>query len=157
MINPKSNGELKSMIKNGVIDCKGEDLVCDFNIDVEASIVNARDIDAWGITAWDIIAGDITVTAGGITVTAGNISAGDVIAGDVIAGNITAGSIIAGEIIARNINAWNINVESISYYAFCIVYKNIRCSSIKGTRENSFHKCLDGKVIIKKKKKELFD
>jgi hypothetical protein len=111
MIIPKSNDELKALIKDGAIDCKGDDLFCDFNIDVEASIINAR--------------------------------------------NIKAGDIKARDIKARDIKARDIKARDISYYAFCIVYKNIRCSSIKGTRENSFHKCFDGEVIIKKKKKKV--
>lgn len=64
-------------------------------------------------------------------------------------------SIDALNIDALNINAWNIDAGDISYYAFCIAYKDIKCNSIKGRRENSFHKALDGKIIITKIKREV--
>ena len=73
-----------------------------------------------------------------------NITAWDITAWDITAHNITADNITA-----NNITADNITAADISYYAFCISYKNIECTSIKGRRENSFHKCLDGELKIK--------
>jgi len=61
----KSNEELKKLVKDGkiVID---EDLVCDFNIDIEADLVIkgnliARNIDVWNIDARNIDARNIDV------------------------------------------------------------------------------------------------
>ena len=56
-----------------------------------------------------------------------------------------------------NFNGWNFNGESfngehISYYVWFIAYGDIKCRSIKGRRKNSFHKSLDGKLIIKEEK-----
>ena len=81
----------------------------------------------------------------------GNISALDISAGDISAGDISALDISAGNISAWDISAWDISAKgNISYYAFCIAYKNIKCKSIKGRRENSFHKALDGEITTKK-------
>ena len=55
----------------------------------------------------------------------------------------------------RNFNGWDFNGENISYYGWFIVYKNIRCKSIIGKRENCFHKCLDGRLIIKSEGKSV--
>ncbi len=61
------------------------------------------------------------------------------------------GNIDARNISAGNISAGDISAGDISYYAFCVVYSSIKCTSIKGRRENSFHKALDGKITIKKR------
>ena len=59
----KNNEELKKLIKNGIIDCSGKDLICNFNINVEANIkacniladnINSYDINALNINAYDI-------------------------------------------------------------------------------------------------------
>ena len=55
----------------------------------------------------------------------------------------------------RNFNGWNFNGENISYYGWFIVYKDIRCKSIIGKRENCFYKCLDGRLIIKSEGKSV--
>jgi len=141
----ESNDELKKHVKDGVLDCKGESLICPFNISIEASIINAVDITAVDITAWDINARNIN--AGDIN--ARNINARDINAGDINARDIIAGDINAGDIIAGDINAGDINVRDIDYYAVCFAYENIKCKSIKGSRENCKHFCLDGKIIIK--------
>lgn len=53
-------------------------------------------------------------------------------------------NITAGDITARDITAGNI-----LYYAFCCVYKNIKCLSIKAKRDSSKEPiCLDGKLEI---------
>jgi len=96
MINPSSNEELKELVIDGVLDCKGEDLKCGFDIDIEASIVNCRNINCRG-----------------------------------------------------DIDCWNIDCCDISYYAFVVAYQDIKCKSIQGRRDNSFHKCLDGELTIK--------
>ena len=54
-----------------------------------------------------------------------------------------------------NFNGWNFNGENISYYGWFIVCKDIRCKSIIGRRENCFHKCLDGRLIIKSEGKSI--
>ena len=59
--------------------------------------------------------------------------------------------VTSGDITARNITAWDITARDILYYAFCCVYKSIKCLSIKGTREvHQEPVCLDGKLELKK-------
>jgi len=74
-----------------------------------------------------------------------------VTSGDITAWDITARDITASDITARNITARNITARDILYYAFCCVYKSIKCLSIKGTREvHQEPVCLDGKLELKK-------
>ena len=83
-----------------------------------------------------------------------NIVAGHIInALDIEARDIKAWDISASEIYARNINAqdiiaYNIYAQNIIYWAVCFAYNNIKCKSIKGTRENHKHFVLDGKIEI---------
>ena len=69
--------------------------------------------------------------------------------------NIDAYNIKAYNIKAYNIDAYNIEAYNISYYAFCVSYGDIICTSIRGRRNNSFHKCLDGKLTIKEETKKI--
>ena len=71
------------------------------------------------------------------------------------AANIKADNIKAYNIDAANIDAHNIEAHDISYYAFCVSYGDIICTSIRGRRNNSFHKCLDGKLTIKEETKKI--
>ena len=109
------------------------DVMFEFNFNINSNIlagdIKAGDINAGNINAWDINAEDIT---------AGAINARDIKAWD----------INARDIKARDINALDINAEDIQFYAFCCVYGDIKCKSIKGKRENSKYFCLDGKVLI---------
>ena len=145
VIEPKNNEELKKMIVDGVINCQGKNLICDFNIDVEADINNALDIKASNIDASNIDANDINA----LDIKASNINAEDINAYDINAYDINANDINAIDINAWNIKASNINALDIEYYAVCFAYKNITCKSIKGTRTNAKHFCLDGKITIK--------
>ena len=79
-----------------------------------------------------------------------NINALDIDAGDIDARNINALDINALDINALNINAWNINAKEIIFWAVCVAYNNIKCTSIKGSRKNAKYFCLDGEVTIKK-------
>jgi hypothetical protein len=45
-------------------------------------------------------------------------------------------------------NGRNFDGKKISYYASFVAYYSIKCTEIKGRRKNSFHKCLDGKIIV---------
>src|SRR3972149_3541662 len=64
---------------------------------------------------------------------------------------VTSGDITARNITAWDITAWDITARDILYYAFCCVYKSIKCLSIKGTREvHQEPVCLDGKLELKK-------
>ena len=65
-----------------------------------------------------------------------NINAWDINALDIEAGNIKA----------RDINAGDIKAGDINFYGVCYAYKNIKCKSIKGSRENAKYFCLDGEV-----------
>jgi len=96
------------------------------------------------------IEGDVTFEcsisiSASIIVTAGNINARDI-----NARNINAWNINAWDINASDINARDITARDISYYAFCCVYQNIKCLSIKARRTTSKEPiCLDGKFEIK--------
>jgi hypothetical protein len=83
-----------------------------------------------------------------------NIKAYDIEAYNIDALNIKAHNIEAYNIDAYNIDALNIKAHNIKYYAFCIVYQSLKCKSFSGTRENSFHKCLDQEIEIIKKGEE---
>jgi hypothetical protein len=172
----KTNEDVIKDIKNGVLAIEG-DVTFECSISISASIIvtagniNARDINAWDINAWDITARDITAW----NINAGDINAGDINAGDINAGNITAGDINAWDITARNINArninagnitawnitawgnitaWDITARNILYSAFCCVYQNIKCLSIKAKRTTSKEPiCLEGKLEIKEDEK----
>ena len=69
--------------------------------------------------------------------------------------NIRAGDIQAKYIIARDISAENINANNILYYSVCYASSNFVCNSIKGTRPNSKHFCLDSEIVIKGDKKNV--
>lgn len=66
--------------------------------------------------------------------------------------DIRACNIKACNIEAWDINAWNIEAQDISYYAVCFAYKNIKCKSIKGRRNNARHFVLDGKLEVENDK-----
>ena len=135
----KDNEELKSLIKDGSIIIE-DDIRCNFNIDVCANI------DAWDINALNINARNIKAM---------DINAMDIKAMDINAWDINAMDIKAMDINAMDINSGDIKARDISYYAFCMSYYNIECESIEGRRGNSLHKCLDGKLTIKEKLKEV--
>ena len=83
-----------------------------------------------------------------------NIDAYNIEAHDIKAHDINACDINACDINAHDIDACNIEAKNIKYYAFCITYQSLKCKSIAGERENSFHKCLDQEIeIIKEDKK----
>ena len=52
--------------------------------------------------------------------------------------------------VKANIKARNINALNIDYYGVCFAYRNIKCKSIKGKRENAKHFVLDGKLKVEK-------
>ena len=138
----KSQNEVIADIKDGVL-AVNEDVKFECSIAIEAKIIvqgniNAGDINAGDINAWNINAGDI--------------NAGDINAGDINAWNINARDIDAGDINAWNINARDIDAGNIKYYAACLSYKNITCTSITAKREKHCDPvCLDGKLTIKPK------
>lgn len=103
-------------------------IVFNFDLDIDANI------DAWCIDA--------------LNVSAANIKAYDIDTRDLHALNIDAWDIYAWDIEACNIAAENIKARNISYFAVCFAYDNIKCKSIKGSRENSKHFVLDGKLEI---------
>jgi len=132
--------EVDQDINNEVLTIVG-DVKFECSISILASIkiikgnITARDINAWDINARDINARDIN---------ARDITAGDINARDINAWDITARDITAGDITARNI----------LYYAFCCVYKSIKCFSIKAKKEIYQEPiCLEGKLEIISKEK----
>ena len=130
--NEKTN--IYEFVENG----RRFDVRFEFRLDVEANItagvIKAHDINAWDINAWDINACNID---------AEGINASDIKASDINARNINA----------RNINAWDINARNINagdiiYYAVCVAYNNIECTSIRARRTNAKHIALDGEIKI---------
>jgi len=126
-----SQQEVEKDIKNNLLEIEG-DVKFECSISINASIKVSGNIDAYNINAWDINANDIDAC------------------------NVDARDIDANDINAKNINACNINACNISYYAFCISYNSIKCSTIKAKREvHGEPICLDGKLEIKKADQEV--
>jgi hypothetical protein len=127
----KTQKEVEKDIKDGVLIIQGDvKFECPISIDASIKVI-AGNIDAWNIKAWDINACDIN------------------------ARNIKAWKIKAWDINARDINAGGINARNIIYYAFCCVYKSIKCFSWKAKREKYQEPiCLDGQLEIKTKENE---
>jgi len=81
------------------------------------------------------------------------VTAGDITARDINAWHITAWHITAGDITAWDIKAWDITAGDILYFAFCCVYKSIKCFSIKARREKfQAPICLEGSLEITSRK-----
>lgn len=118
-----------------------------FNIyakNINAADIVACDINAEKITVSDIDATDINVH----DITAGRIRCCDINADTIHASDIHTSIINAKDIHSFNISAYSINAENIDYYAVCVAYKDIKCKSIKGRRENAKHFVLDGKLEV---------
>ena len=114
---------------------------CNINVcDIHAENVDVLDITALVIDVCDIHAENIDAL---------DIDALDIYALDIYAYNIVARNIKANDIKANNIDANNIEANNIIYYAVCFAYQNIKCKSIKGTRNNSKHFALDEDIEIK--------
>ena len=143
----KSQNEVIADIKDGVL-VVNEDVRFECSISIEAKIIVKGNIDAEDITAVDIDAEDITAW----NIDAWDIDAGNINARNIDAGNIDAWDINAGNINARDINAGDIDAGDIKYYAACLAYQNIACTSITAKRNKHCDPvCLDGKLTIKPK------
>jgi hypothetical protein len=130
-------------------DCE---IPCNIKVyNIDAHNIKTYDINAWNIQAYNINAWNIQA----YNINADNIQAYNINADNIKAYNIQAYDINAWNIQAYNINAWNINADNIKYYAFCIAYQSLKCESISGNRENSFHKCLDQEIEIVKKEEKV--
>ena len=161
----KTNDEVKADVKDGLLMIHGDvkfECHVDINANIKAEDIKAWNIKAWNINAWDIKAWNIKAEdIKALNIKALNIKAWDINADDIKAEYINAWDINAWDINAENIEAWNINARNINaedidawnikYYAFCVSYKNIKCTSITGKRKNASHKCLDGELCIKPK------
>ncbi len=124
---------------------KSNTIVLDEDLEITFSCIIPYNIDAYDIKAYDIKAYNIDAC---------DIKACYINAWDINANNIDAYKITAHDINAHSIHAYSIKAKNIEYYAFCIAYNSFKCKSISGTRENSFHKCLDQEIeIIKEKEK----
>jgi len=55
--------------------------------------------------------------------------------------------IVHGNIICEG-GFWNIKAKDINYYAVAFACNSFNCKSIKGSRKNSKHFCLDGEIKI---------
>jgi len=145
----KTRAEVEKDIENGVLRVN-DDVTFECPISIEADItayaitadyITANNIDAYNIDAYNI--------------TARSINAFDIDAADIKARDINAADIKANDIIARDINANNITASNISYYAFCLSYNGIKCSSITPRRTNHQEPiCLDGELIITPKEQK---
>jgi hypothetical protein len=116
----------------------------DEDLEITFSCIIPCSIEADNITACSIHSyGDIDAH----NIDACNINACSIHSyGDITADNITALDIKAHNIKAQNIEARNIEAKHIKYHGFCIAYQSLKCESIAGERENSFHKCLDQEI-----------
>lgn len=107
-------------------------VIFEFDLRIKADIyarnIKAHDIFVLNIDAWDITAWDIN---------AYNIEAWDIIAWNIKAINIKVVNIL---------KSITINARFILYQAICLAYSSIKCTSIKGRRENAKHFVLDGKI-----------
>ena len=123
-------------------------VVFNFNLDVKANIevcnINARDVSVWNIDAYNINACDINAC----NISAFNIKVGSIHAMNIEARCINAWDINANNICADDINAYDIKANDITYWAVCFAYKNIKCRSIKGIRDNAKHFVLDGTLEV---------
>ena len=135
-----------------------DSVVFDFDLKISANIhaftIYAKNISAADIVACDINAEKITVSDIDATdisvhdIKAGRIYCCDINADTIHASDIHASIINAKDIHSFNISAYSINAENIDYYAVCFAYKDIKCKSIKGRRENAKHFVLDGTLEI---------
>ena len=110
-----------------------------YAVDIVACDINAEKIAASDIDATDIKVHDIR---------AGRIRCCDINADSIHSSDIHASAINANDIHSFNISAYSINAGNIDYYAVCFAYKDIKCKSIKGRRENAKHFVLDGKLEV---------
>lgn len=155
----KTQKEFEAKIKDNIFYSPESIDITAFDLDVEADIEVDGDIRARNIKAEDIKADDINAN----DINADNINAGDIRARNINAWNIRAWNINVQNIKAEDINAKDINAEDINaedikarniwakkveYYAVAFAYYNIKVESIKGTRENSRHFVLDGKIEV---------
>ena len=101
--------------------------------------------DGWYI---DLVVFNFDLNIRTSDINAKNINAFDIRACNIKACNIDACDIKVMNIEAWDINAWNIEAQDISYYAVCFAYKNIKCKSIKGRRDNAKHFVLDGMLEV---------
>jgi len=132
-LRPKDNEELRKLVRNGVLNCEDKNLICDFNIDIEASIVNCGNIKCEDIKCWDINCKDINCH--------------DIDSCDINSNNIKCHDINCDDIICYDIKCHNL-----SYHAICIAYQNITCNNIKARRKKHIQKAIDGKIKIRKRK-----
>ena len=118
-------------------------VVFNFDLNIKSNIyaqqLEARNINACNINAWNVNAQDIRAC---------DINARNINARDINAWDIRASRIRARDINANDINSVSIVADNINYFAVCFAYKNIKCKSIKGRRENAKHFVLDGKFEI---------
>ena len=138
----KTQAEVDADLVDGNLIVK-DDVKFTFHVrianNINAGNIEARDINAGNIDACNIDAGDIIVC--------------DINAGNIIAGDITAFDIDACNITAFDITAFDIDVCDIAYYAFCVAYGSIKCTSHTSRRANAHPPiCLDGELIIKEEK-----
>ena len=110
--------ELKKDVKNNFLKKRNSNLIINFNLDYPLLNIIANKIDASIIRV-------------------NNINSSDINCCKLYANNIKAG----------NITAYMIEASNIKYWAFCIAFENLKYKTIKGTRKNSIHKCLDNKTI----------
>ena len=134
----KTQAEVEKDIKYGVLNIK-DNVTFECSISIDVSII------AYNINAFDIKADNINAN----NINANNINAYNIDAYNINANNIDANNIDANNIDAFDIKADNIDARDISYYAFCVSYNGIKCSSITPRRTNHQEPiCLDGELII---------
>ena len=110
---------------------------------------NGRDFNGWNFNGWDFNGWDFN----GRDFNGGDFNGWDFNGGNFNGRDFNGGNFNGRDFNGGNFNGRDFNGWDISYYGWFIVYKDIKCKSIKGRREKCFYKCLDGTLIIKKEEK----
>ena len=135
MLTLTSNEQAEKLIKDGVLAVDDDVEIAFDGFSIEADIkcrniyskdyrrdINCKDINCRNIDCMDINCKDINC---------GNINCRDINCWD--------------------INCGNIDCRDISYYAVCFAHKSLKCTFIKGRRDNCKHFCLNGEITFKEK------
>ena len=140
MLTLTSNEQAEKLIKDGVLAVDDDVEIAFDGFSIEADIkcrniyskdyrrdINCKDIDCRNIDCMNINCEDIDCR------------------------NIDCMDINCKDINCWDINCGNIDCRDISYYAVCFAHKSLKCTFIKGRRDNCKHFCLNGEITFKEK------
>ena len=153
MIVIKNSKELKKLVnKDGDLIYPGEDLRIEFQPTRQElrdiycqNLYLENDIQKFNFNGEDFNGGNFN----GGNFDGGDFNGGDFNGGDFNGGNFNGWNFNGGDFDGGDFNGWNFNGKKISYYAFFISYKNIKCTSWEKRRDNALDPiCLDGRLEI---------